>query len=94
MTSLVVAACATAPAPADPLAALPARAAQDLSCPAHLLQIAPVGAETFGPKAQPLYEEAQGCGMHVLYVATDKGYVLSSPKPHRPPREENWVDVR
>jgi hypothetical protein len=76
---LLIAACATAPPPADPVAALRAQASADLSCPADLLRIAPVGDETFGDTRLPLYQEAQGCSMHVMYKATKAGYVLSTP---------------
>jgi hypothetical protein len=86
-------ACATAPPPADPVAALRARAASDLSCPGHLLRIAPMGAETFGASRVPLYQDVEGCSMHVIYVATESGYVLSAPQ-MKPPKGPDHVDVR
>jgi hypothetical protein len=89
----VVAACATAPPPGDPIAALRASAATDLSCPAHLLRMTPVGDETFGPQRVPLYEQVEGCGMHVIYVAHESGYVMGSPKPALP-KGPDHVDVR
>jgi hypothetical protein len=38
-----------------------------------------VGDETFGDARVPLYQEVQGCSIHVMYRATKAGYVLSSP---------------
>jgi hypothetical protein len=88
------AACATAPPPVDPLAALPALAASDLSCPQHLLVIAPVGNQTFAETRQPLYESVEGCSMTVIYVATKQGYVLSRGGRRAPPLAPDHVDVR
>jgi hypothetical protein len=93
LVPLLVASCATAPPPADPVAALRAQAAADLSCPSHLLRIAPMGAETFGPSRVPLYQDVEGCSMHVIYVATEKGYTLSAPQ-MKPPKGPDHVDVR
>jgi hypothetical protein len=90
---VLVAACATAPPPADPIAALRATAAVDLSCPAHLLRVTPVGEETFGPQRLPLYQQVEGCSMHVIYVARETGYVLSSPRPSAL-KGPDHVDVR
>jgi hypothetical protein len=88
-----VTACATAPPPADPVAALRSSAAVDMSCPAHLLRVTPLGEETFGPQHVPLYQQVEGCGMHVIYVAHETGYVMGSPKP-TPARGPDHVDVR
>lgn len=76
---LLFVACATAPPPADPIAALRGQASSDLSCPATMLSISPMGDATFGDTRVPLYQEVQGCSMHVVYVATKEGYVLSTP---------------
>jgi hypothetical protein len=94
LVSWLVSACATAPPPADPVKALQAQATTDLSCPAADLQIAPMGNETFGDARVPLYQEAQGCGLHVIYTATKAGYVLTSPKHAPPALAPNHVDVR
>jgi hypothetical protein len=90
----LVSACATAPPPADPVKALHEQAATDLSCPTADLQFAPMGNETFGDARVPLYQEAQGCGMHVIYTATKAGYVLTSPKHPPPSHAPDHVDVR
>ena len=53
-----------------------------------------MGNETFGDARVPLYQEAQGCGMHVIYTATKAGYVLTSPKHPPPSHAPDHVDVR
>jgi hypothetical protein len=90
----LVAACATAQPPVDPIAALPAQAAADLSCPASLLRIAPLGDETFGETKQPLYQSVEGCSMHVIYTATKAGYVMSKGSRPKPAMAPDHVDVR
>jgi len=87
-------ACATAPPPADPVGALPAQAAKDLSCPANVLRIAPMGEEKFEGGPVPLYQSVEGCSMHVIYTATKTGYVLSSPQKGPPSLAPDHVDVR
>jgi hypothetical protein len=89
----LLAACATASPPVDPVRALPAQASADLSCPTNVLRIAPMGEETFGETRIPLYQEVQGCSMHVIYTATKAGYVLSTPQ-HKPSHAPDHVDVR
>jgi hypothetical protein len=89
----LLAACATAPPPVDPVKALPAQASADLSCPTNVLRIAPMGEETFGDARIPMYQEVQGCSMHVIYTATKAGYVLTSPKT-KPSLAPDHVDVR
>jgi hypothetical protein len=90
----LVAACATTQTPVDPIAALPARASADLSCPQNLLRITPVGEETFAETRQPLYQSVEGCSLSVIYVATKQGYVMSQGKPHMPSMAPDHVDVR
>jgi hypothetical protein len=90
----IVAACATAPPPADPIAALHAQAASDLSCPQTLLRITPLSDETFGDTRQPLYQSVEGCSMHVVYMATKAGYVMSKGKRPAPSMAPDHVDVR
>jgi hypothetical protein len=91
---LLVAACATSRPPADSIPALQARAASDLSCPQSLLRITPLGDQTFGEPRQPLYLDVEGCSMHVVYMATKNGYVMSQGY-HRPPEmAPDHVDVR
>ncbi|HVV86283.1 MAG TPA: hypothetical protein VHE35_24675 [Kofleriaceae bacterium] len=89
-------ACATAPPPppGDPVAAVRAQAATDLSCPAHLLRVSPIGAETVGSPARPQYMDVEGCSLHVIYEAKEAGYVLSSPKQVTPAHAPDHVDVR
>jgi hypothetical protein len=90
----LVAACATAQPPVDPIAALPALAASDLSCPRELLLITPVGDQTFAETRQPLYQIVQGCSLSVVYVATKHGYVLSQGNRKAPSLAPDHVDVR
>jgi hypothetical protein len=90
----LVAACATAAPPADPVKALQATAASDLSCPAADLQITPMGSETFGDARIPAYQEVAGCSMRVIYAATKDGYVMSAPKHLPPVHAPDHVDVR
>lgn len=90
----LVAACATAPPPVDPLAALPAQASSELSCPRTLLRITPLGDETFESTRLPLYQSVEGCSMHVVYTATKSGYVLSKGNRSRPSLAPDHVDVR
>ena|SRR5579862_1270578 len=90
----LVAACATSQLPVDPLAALQAQAASDLSCPPTLLRITPLGDETFGEARQPLYESVEGCSLSVIYVATKKGYVMSQGHHRAPSMAPDHVDVR
>jgi hypothetical protein len=90
----LVAACATAQAPADPVAALHAKAASDLSCPQSLLLITPLGDETFAETRQPLYQSVAGCGMSVVYMATKTGYVMSQGNHRAPAMAPDHVDVR
>ena len=87
-------ACATAPPPADPIAALHAQAASDLSCPQSLLRITPLGDEMFGDTRQPLYQSVEGCSMHVVYMATKSGYVMSKGARPKPTLAPDHVDVR
>jgi hypothetical protein len=91
---LLVTSCAATPPPADPGKALRAQASSDLSCPTSDLRIAPLGAETFGDARVPLYQEVEGCSMHVIYTATKEGYVLSAPKHVAPDHAPDHVDVR
>jgi hypothetical protein len=91
--SSLAASCATAPPPADPIAALRNDAVSRLSCPSEFIRITPVGEETYGPAHWPKYQEVQGCSMHVMYVATDAGYVLNTPRP-APLKGPDHVDVR
>jgi hypothetical protein len=94
VVSWLVAACATAPPPVDPIADLQTRAASDLSCPKSLLRINPLGDETFGEARLPLYQNVEGCSLHVVYTATKKGYVMTQGS-HRPPAmAPDHVDVR
>ena|SRR5881394_2044911 len=90
----LVAACATAPPPADPIAALHAQASSDLSCPQPLLRITPLGDQTFEATRLPLYQDVEGCSMHVVYAATKSGYVLSKGSRPKPPLGPDHVDVR
>jgi hypothetical protein len=90
----LVAACATAPPPTDPIVALKARAASDLSCPASLLRITPLGDQTFGQTRQPLYENVEGCSLNVVYTATAKGYVMTQGNHAPPALEPDHVEVR
>ena len=91
----LVGACATAPPPVDPVKALPAQASSDLSCPVEVLRISPMGEQTFGDGRVPMYQEVEGCSMHVIYTATKAGYVMTSPKRQPPPAHApDHVDVR
>jgi hypothetical protein len=90
----LISGCATAPPPADPIGALRARASSDLSCPQALLQITPLGDETFGETRQPLYQSVEGCSMHVSYIATSAGYVMKSGSRPPPAMAPDHVDVR
>jgi hypothetical protein len=92
--ALSFASCATAPPPVDPVKALPALAAADMSCPASNLRITPMGDQTFGDARIPAYQEVEGCSMHVIYAATKSGYVLSAPKYLPPAHAPDHVDVR
>jgi hypothetical protein len=76
------------------VAATRAQAAADLSCPAHLLRISPIGAETVGATGRPRYMDVEGCSLHVIYEAKEAGYVLSSPKHVPPAHAPDHVDVR
>ncbi|HVU51725.1 MAG TPA: hypothetical protein VHL80_13610 [Polyangia bacterium] len=91
----VLAACATStPPPAgDPVAAVRAQAAAELSCPAHLLRVTALGGETVGPDQRPRYIDVEGCSLHVIYVAGETGYVLT-PKQAPPAHAPDHVDVR
>jgi hypothetical protein len=91
----LLAACATAPPPppGDPVAAVRAQAASELSCPAHLLRVTPLGAESVGPEHRPRYMDVEGCSLHVIYVAGDVGYVMT-PKQAPPAHAPDHVDVR
>jgi hypothetical protein len=90
----LVAACATAPPPADPIAAFHAQAASELSCPQEMLRFIPLGDETFGETRQPLHQSVEGCSMRVVYTATKDGYVMSKGNPHTPSLAPDHVDVR
>jgi len=92
--SSFAASCATAPPPADPMAALRKDASSELSCPSEFIRITPMGDETYGPARWPKYQEVQGCSMHVVYVATDAGYVLSTPRKAPSSKAPDHVDVR
>jgi hypothetical protein len=91
----VLAACATSPPPppGDPIVAVRAQAASELSCPAHLLRVTPLGAERVGPEQRPRYIDVEGCSLHVIYVANDGGYVLT-PKTAPPVHAPDHVEVR
>jgi hypothetical protein len=90
----LIAACATAPPPADPIGALRTRASSELSCPEALLGITPLGDQTFGETRHPLYQNVEGCGMHVIYTATKAGYVMSKGRRSPPTLAPDHVDVR
>jgi hypothetical protein len=95
VVSWLVATCATSPPPpGDPIAALRARASSELSCPQELLRISPLGDQTFGPNGQPLYEDVEGCSLHVVYTATKSGYLMSSGRRAPPSLAPDHVDVR
>jgi hypothetical protein len=91
----LVGACATAPppSPGDPVVAVRGQAASELSCPAHLLRVSAIGAETAGPEKRPRYIDVEGCSLHVIYVATETGYVMT-PKTAQPTHAPDHVDVR
>jgi hypothetical protein len=78
----------------DPIAALPALASSELSCPEAQLLIAPIGDQTFADTRQPLYQSVEGCSMNVIYVATKHGYVMSQGKRRTPSLAPDHVDVR
>jgi hypothetical protein len=95
--SWLVTACATTPPPTppgDPLQAVRAQAATELSCPAHLLRAAALGDETVAPSGRPRYVEVVGCSLHVIYSANETGYVLTSPRHVEPAHAPDHVDVR
>jgi hypothetical protein len=94
VVSWFVAACATSQPPADSMPALQARAASDLSCPQSLLRITPLGDQTFAETRQPLYLDVEGCSMHVVYMATKNGYVMSQGYHRAPAMAPDHVDVR
>src|SRR5882672_8938297 len=94
VVSWLVAACATAPPPADPIAALHAQAAADLSCPQPLLRITPLGDQTYEATRLPLYQDVEGCSLHVVYAATKAGYVMTKGSRPKPSLAPDHVDVR
>jgi hypothetical protein len=70
-----------------------AQAATELSCPAHLLRVSAMGAETAGPEKRPRYIDVEGCSLHVIYVANESGYAMT-PKTAPPAHAPDHVDVR
>jgi hypothetical protein len=94
LVSSLVTGCATTQIPVDRVAELRTRAASDLSCPQELLRITPMGEELYEDTRQPLYQEVEGCSMHVIYTATKDGYVMSKGGHPPPSLAPNHVDVR